>query len=327
MAGGRPAVSVVIPTRDRSEMLRRAVASVLAQRDVDLEVVVVDDGSGEPVAERLEQLRDPRVRVIRHETSRGVARARNAGVEAADGEWVAFLDDDDFWAPQKLARHLERARAEGAGWVYGAMVFIDPEGRPTRVGRIPAPQELHAPLRIDNVVGGPSSVAVRASLLERTGCFDERLSILADWDLWLRLEAAERAAACHEPLVGYAHHAENMQLVRIDGLPAELDYLAAKHSLGGRRFGRKQLVERRALTHRLADRRVRAALLYLRAATIFGARRNLSRALGALAGERLRTRLSRRRALPRAELGWIPETLAAAERDRPRRPEPGRVDP
>jgi glycosyltransferase involved in cell wall biosynthesis len=316
MAQAPPTVSVVIPTRNRLGMLRVALSSVLCQVGVDLEVVVVDDASSDGTPERLAALGDPRLKVIANEVNVGVSRARNIGIDAARGTWIAFLDDDDFWGPGKLEAHLARAESEGAEWVYGAMVFIDPHGEPTRIGRVPTPADLARQLLVDNVIGGPSSVAVKARLLERTGGFDERLSILADWDLWLRLNEVARPAACHEPLVGYMHHAENMQLVQMNGLPDELRYLAAKHPGADRHFGRKQLLEGRALENRLARRRLAAAALYLRAAAEFGARRNVSRALGALAGDRVRTRLSRRRPLPRREIAWVSEALAGPDRNR-----------
>jgi len=105
-------VSVVIPTRDRWELLPRAVRSVLAQEHAELHVVVVDDGSVSP-APRDGVFADPRVQVVRRKRSGGVAAARNAGLERARGGWVAFLDDDDIWAPAKLAAQLAAARAVG----------------------------------------------------------------------------------------------------------------------------------------------------------------------------------------------------------------------
>src|SRR3954447_24585483 len=90
-------VSVVIPTRNRADRLPLTLAGVLAQREIELEVVIVDDGSDPDAAAAYRKLEGDRVRVLRHERSRGAARARNSGIEAARGEWVAFLDDDDLW--------------------------------------------------------------------------------------------------------------------------------------------------------------------------------------------------------------------------------------
>src|SRR4051794_10559124 len=96
-----PAVSVVIPTRDRPSLLRQALDSVDAQRDVALEVVVIEDDSSEP---------------------RGVAATRNAGIGKARAPWVAFLDDDDLWSPGKLKRQLEVAEKANAPWAFSAAV-------------------------------------------------------------------------------------------------------------------------------------------------------------------------------------------------------------
>src|SRR5690348_694187 len=98
-----PDISVVIPTRNRWDLLSRSgLSAALMQEDVDVEIIVVDDGSTDETPARLAALEDPRVTVIRHDQPRGVAAARNRGIAAARGEWLAFLDDDDLWAPDKL---------------------------------------------------------------------------------------------------------------------------------------------------------------------------------------------------------------------------------
>lgn len=108
-----PAVSVIIPTHNRAEMLRRAIASVLAQTFTDTEIIVVSDGSVDHTAEVVAFFADPRLRFLRHETARGASAARNTGLRAATGRMVAFLDDDDEWLPQKLA--VQVPVLEGAG--------------------------------------------------------------------------------------------------------------------------------------------------------------------------------------------------------------------
>ncbi len=100
-------VSVIIPTRNRRQLLELTLRSVLWQRDVDFEVIVVDDGCTDDTPQMLRDLRDPRIRTVRHERSQGVSAARNHGIAEARGEWVAFLDDDDLWAPDKLTQQLD----------------------------------------------------------------------------------------------------------------------------------------------------------------------------------------------------------------------------
>jgi len=129
-----PDVSVIIPTRDRWQLLLRSAGCALGQAGVALEVVIVDDGSITECPD-LKVLRDRRVRMVRHTTSRGVSAARNTGMEVARGRWLAWLDDDDLWAPDKLAVQLGRIGT--AVIVYGAAVAVDSTFRVTE--RWPAP--------------------------------------------------------------------------------------------------------------------------------------------------------------------------------------------
>ena len=96
------AATVVIPTRNRPDLLCLTLTSVLRQRDVDLQVIVVDDGSTEDTAGVVSRSGDHRVRVLRQATSKGVSTARNVGLSEVTTEWVAFCDDDDLWSPDKL---------------------------------------------------------------------------------------------------------------------------------------------------------------------------------------------------------------------------------
>src|SRR5215208_5234996 len=106
-------VSVVVPTRNRSALLSRTLRSALRQERVDFEVIVVDDASDDETPALLSALDDHRVRVLRHETLRGLSSSRNHGAEHARAEWLAFLDDDDLWAPDKLFRQVSAAKERG----------------------------------------------------------------------------------------------------------------------------------------------------------------------------------------------------------------------
>jgi glycosyltransferase involved in cell wall biosynthesis len=120
-------VSVIIPTHDRAVLCRRAVASVLAQTHGDLEVIVVDDGSRDGTREAVEGM-DPRVRYIWQENA-GVAAARNRGMAAARGEFIALLDSDDLFLPWKIEAQLAAMRFfPRAGMVWTDMVAVDPQG-------------------------------------------------------------------------------------------------------------------------------------------------------------------------------------------------------
>ena len=121
------ATTVVIPTRNRRELLLSTLRSVLAQREVDVDVVVVDEGSDDGTADAVRLLGEPRARVVRHDTPKGLPAARNAGLAEATAEWIAFCDDDDLWAPDKLALQLAAARRASAVWCCAGAVEIDPD--------------------------------------------------------------------------------------------------------------------------------------------------------------------------------------------------------
>ncbi len=204
-------MTVVVPTRNRSLLLQTTLAGILASRDVDLEVVVVDDGSTDDTQRCIAALEDPRIRVLHHDESRGVVTARNAGAEVADGTWLGFCDDDDLWAPTKLAAQLQAAELSDRRWVVTGAVGFEVDGTIRYVDNPPPGPEVTALLPWRNrVPGGCSNVVVRRDLLRDAGAFDPRLRVLADWELWIRLSRREPPATVSSPLVGYRLHASNM---------------------------------------------------------------------------------------------------------------------
>lgn len=254
---------MVIPTFNRWALLRRALASALAQRDVRLEVIVVDDGSRDGTTERLAQVQDDRLRVLVNDANQGVAHARNRGVAAARAPWVAFLDDDDFWAPTRLREHRDAAHRTDAHWTFGSFLTFTEAGAIRSVSRAPLPADLAVGLYRLNLVGTPSTVTVRTEIVRSAGGFDPRLSVLADWDLWLRLKDLGPAVAVEEPLLAYAAHAENMQRTTWSVVPGEFGYIAEKHAAGARaagvRFGGEAWDRWTAETHRRMGRRLAAS--------------------------------------------------------------------
>jgi glycosyltransferase involved in cell wall biosynthesis len=207
---GRPEVTVVVPTRGRSRLLALTLCGVMRQNDVDLEVVVVDDGSTDDTAAMVTGLGDGRVRLLRHDRSRGVSAARNTGIAAARGEWVAFCDDDDLWAPGKLALQLEAAARAGRHWAYAGDVEVDDRLRVV-AGAPPAPPERVVELlaRHNAVPAGASNVVVRSGSLARCGPFDDQLRNNEDWDMWIRLARLGPPAWVPQPLVALRQHAGN----------------------------------------------------------------------------------------------------------------------
>lgn len=303
-------VSVIIPTRDRARLLKRAVGAALRQEGVTVEVIVVDDGSttDEP-AKMLRSLDESRLRLL-HGGGRGVSSARNLGLAAADARWVAFLDDDDLWAPDKLAVQLAAAHARDASFVYTSAAVLDEHLRVTRIDLAPDPPDIaSALLRFNAVPGGGSGVLTRTELARNVGGFDQELADGEDWDMWIRLSQAGRAAASAAPLTGYMVHALNLHRKDPEVQMAAFDRIERKYrdlrgrqgvSIDGRWFTRTQAgVQRRA-----GQRRV-AARLYWHGALRYRSPGNAVRALTVLTGEQT-MRLRRRPSPPPAEVvPWL----------------------
>jgi glycosyltransferase involved in cell wall biosynthesis len=199
------AVTAVVPTRDRLELLRMTLWSILRQRDVDVRVVVVDEASSDGTPAYLAELAgsDERVRFVRHDEPKGAAGARNAGVALAETPWVAFCDDDDLWHPEKL--RLQLAAAGDRCWVAAGAVMVDTRLELVDHTRLePGDGEMLAALLSFNTIpAGGSGVAVRRDAIERAGGFRESLRNSEDWDLWIRVAQQGPVAVADRPLVAY----------------------------------------------------------------------------------------------------------------------------
>ena len=202
-----PLVSVIIPTFNRARLLHRTLESVLKQSSENLEVIVVDDGSTEAVAASA----DPRVRVLRNPKPTGVSAARNRGIAAARGEWIAFCDDDDLWAPNKLQEQLTAAGRAGANWAYAGDVNVNDQLHVLSGGPPPDPEAVMALLpRFNPLASGGSNVVVRSNILAEVGTFDPTLRRTEDWDLWIRIASKGPPACVRQPLVAYRFHRGNV---------------------------------------------------------------------------------------------------------------------
>lgn len=179
--------SVIIPVYNRTDTLRSAIESVFLQTYQDYEIIVVDDGSDLKVAQCLEPYMG-RIRYIRHTKNRGVSAARNTGIIASQGEYVAFLDSDDIWLPEKLERQNE---VFAKGWMicycdefwYKKDRFINQGPKHEKFGG----QIFTKILDICRI--SPSSCSIHKSVFKKCGLFDENMRVCEDYDLWLRISS------------------------------------------------------------------------------------------------------------------------------------------
>jgi glycosyltransferase involved in cell wall biosynthesis len=190
-------ISVIIPTHNRSQALQLALQSVLVQTYTDFEIIIVDDGSTDDTAQVVARYAGAPIRYIKHDRCLGASAARNTAIQAANGTYVAFLDDDDQWLEHKLERQLATIVATGfdaivcgshsTGRVYlsYAKALIDPND-----------------LRRGNIIGGTSTFFIKRSILINE-LFDEALPSCQDWDLLIRLTRHYRVGYLNERLVLY----------------------------------------------------------------------------------------------------------------------------
>lgn len=184
-----PAVSVIIPTYNRAQSLRRAVTSVLLQTCRDFEIIVVDDCSTDNTQEMVTSLENAGVRYVSHRTNRGASAARNTGIREARGEFVGFLDDDDEWLPCKLQMQLDKFRNSPAtvGVVYTGSSIVSARSGKT-IHSFASHSTWHKDIDFLRTVTFTTSVPlIRKSCFHDVGFFDETLPGAQDKDMWIRI--------------------------------------------------------------------------------------------------------------------------------------------
>jgi glycosyltransferase involved in cell wall biosynthesis len=218
-----PTVAVVIPAFNAERFLAEALRSVVSQSSPPHEILVVDDGSTDRTG--LVATSVPGVRCIRQENA-GVSAARNRGIREASSTHIAFLDADDAWETEKLGSQMEAVTSES--FIYSARTETDAHLRPLRIVRSkPGGWILESLLFEGNIVGTPSSVVAPRDALLDAGGFDPRLSMCADWDMWIRLARHREPRYVDRPLVRYRTHGGNMS----SNLPVyerDCEYMLAK---------------------------------------------------------------------------------------------------
>jgi glycosyltransferase involved in cell wall biosynthesis len=195
-----PLVSVITPTHNRAWCIQRAVESILAQTFRDFELIVVDDGSSDDTASRLASYGDGLLLI--RQSHQGVSAARNTGIAAARGRWIALLDSDDYWLPAKLAAQVD--------WLadHPDYEICQTEEIWIRNGQRVNPKKRHRKLGgyifehcLPLCLVSPSAVMIARSLLEAVGGFDESLPACEDYDLWLRIACRHPIGLVDQPLI------------------------------------------------------------------------------------------------------------------------------
>jgi glycosyltransferase involved in cell wall biosynthesis len=205
-----PEVSVILTTHNRIELLPRALESVRRQTVQPLEVIVVADGCNDGTAEWLAGKAG--IKTIIHSDAKGISAARNAGIALARGEWLAFLDDDDAWLPNKLEQQLEAIRqAPGCRLCHSDEIWIRHGKRVNAMNKHRKQGGWIYPDCLPLCVISPSAVMIQRHLFDDVGGFDTSLPACEDYDLWLRICAREPVLYVDQPLITkYGGHPDQL---------------------------------------------------------------------------------------------------------------------
>lgn len=270
--------SAIIPAHNEADRIAGALQSATSQSLPPSEIIVVDDGSTDRTPEIARTF--PGVTVIRHHHCRGLAQARNTGLDAATSDWVALLDADDCWDSEKIKLQAELARSPDVGLVYCGIRFSMPDQQYVvqHASLFPSQRQLRRTLLLKNcITGSGSAVIFRRNLLERSGGFDTTLKMSEDRDMWIRLAQLTTFAAVPAPLVTiYKRH---------DSLGGDPDKMfqagwvvLEKHDKLFRRFwdgkllkhrAKSELFLRRAIGHMMLGNMTLARKYYARAAAMW----------------------------------------------------------
>lgn len=227
-------VSVIIPTYNRATSIGASIQSVLDQTWQDFEIIIVDDGSTDNTRQVIEGFEDDRIRYICLEKNGGASHARNIGIGQAGGEFIAFLDSDDEWMPEKLEKQMQvmLQASDKVGLVYCRMRGSRGYEEPIICPELSLKKEglagnLLRNLVRSNVIGTPAML-VRKKCLEQTGGFDEGLRCLEDWELVLRIAERWEIAFVDDILVE-VHFSQGSVSGNYKGYVETRCYLIAKY--------------------------------------------------------------------------------------------------
>ena len=202
--------SVIIPVYNRAKTIQRAIDSVLNQNYSPLEIIVIDDGSTDETPQIIEKYGD-KINII-HQANRGVSAARNKGIKAARGEWIALLDSDDEWLPHKLKLQQDFILENGDFQILQTEEIWIRHGK--RVNPMKKHQKFGGHIFYQSLplcIISPSAVVFTQKLFQRYGGFDESLPVCEDYDLWLRISANEMVGFIPEPgILKYGGHDDQL---------------------------------------------------------------------------------------------------------------------
>jgi glycosyltransferase involved in cell wall biosynthesis len=267
-----PQVSVIVPLFNGEATIQRSLDSVVAQTIKDIEIIAVDDASTDGSGDVVTRWGSGRVTLLRHPQNRGAAAARNTGVAAARGRGIAFLDSDDAWKPDKLARQQSELTQAGDGVAACATGFdLHRDGRTLPISLNFRPPDFRHEILFGCTISPGSTLMVERRIFDEIGGFDEAFRRLEDWDWLLRYSERYQMAFVAEPLADVYVTASKPSLTNQRADPV-LD--------GIQRIGTKHMSRLGSWTERM---QLQSSLLFERGAALYRRRRPLAATLYVLA--------------------------------------------
>lgn len=196
-------ISIIIPNYNTpKEWLLKSITSVLNQTYSDIEIIIIDDGSIEPFAGLDKELGDNKIQWVDRKDNSGVSATRNYGASIAKGDWLAFLDADDWWEPNKLEAQLKVVNMDKVRWVYTSASIVTQAEKRISILEAKHKGDIHIDILKKMIITGScSSVMVHKKLFSELHGFDTKNDIIEDWDLWIRLAKAADVSFVNKPLV------------------------------------------------------------------------------------------------------------------------------
>jgi glycosyltransferase involved in cell wall biosynthesis len=304
-------LTAVVTTRNRRSILPMTLGAIVHQEGVDVDVVVVDEGSSDGTAEYLRSIEGPGITVIRHDVPLGLPAARNVGFRASTTRWIAVCDDDDIWSPTKARGQLELlASRPDARWCVAGTALVDPDLRVIGYREMDDSGDVLGDMLVANPVPGVSGLVVDRDLYDEVGQWDESLRASEDWDLEIRMAAVAPVVSLHGPHVAYRVAGGSMS-TDVDRMRASFHtihgryrHLAEERGVVTDPDAYEAYLGRQAVT---ARQRVDAATCYLRAARGQRDPRHLVRAAVGFAAPAWMDRTGTRRSVDRVPPAFLAE--------------------
>lgn len=250
--------SVVIPSYNRPKEIIECLNSLKEQTYSNFQVVVIDDCSEIVVSEIVDTEAYPfKLRIHRNTKNMGAAASRNAGIDLSEYEWISFLDDDDIWKKDKLEiMNKNILKNPETNFIYHNTEIKLVNENTSYIANRELPSDFFKALLVKNIVGGTSMVSVKRSLFEKYGKFDEEMTSLEDYELWLRLAKHSRPLLIEQPLTLYLYRTGRSSVSKnVESNLVSIEYINRKYSgdyekLNGNQLSEKHEWENSMIAHK-----------------------------------------------------------------------------